>query len=321
MSAKIGVITEEPEHTRRLKGVLEGAGYDVVAALEPGCDALAELAQAQPDAWVVSCSGDECPGLDQLLVRADAPVLFGDAIPEEGEPGAFARWADRLLEKVQCMAVAAAVRREAGDEGAPAGQPEQDEPAEPPRQVWVLAASLGGPAAVGIFLRSLPRDLPVAFVYAQHIDQQFEPMLARALANSPFAPVVMEHGHRLRHGQVSIVPVNREVSFSPCGEVSLGRRAWSGPYKPAIDQVLADVGRAYRGHSGCIVFSGMGADGQLGARIMHNSGGAVWVQRPESCTSASMPNAVASTGCVSRMGDPEQLADALTRMVQDGLHD
>lgn len=317
MGAKIGVIAEVPDHTRRLKHVLQGAGYEVVVALEPGCENLAELAQASPDAWVVSCSGDDCPGLDQLLARAEAPVLFGDAIPEESEPGDYGRWSDRLLEKVQSMAVAGMIRREGLSGELPDHAPVVDAP--PPERVWVLAASLGGPAAVASFLRALPADLPVAFVYAQHIDQHFENMLAKALANSPFVPTVMDHGHRLRHGQVSIVPVSREVSFKPGGEIGLGRRGWSGPYTPAIDQVLADVGRVYRERSGCVVFSGMGVDGMLGARIMHNSGGSVWVQRPESCTSASMPNAVVGTGCVSRMGDPEQLAEALTRLVQDGL--
>lgn len=312
MGARIGLIAEQPDHTRQLRALLEAAGYQVVLATEPRLLDGDQLAACHPDAWVVTCSEDEADQLDSVLAQVDAPVLFGDAVPENRDSADFQRWSERLLDKLQYLAVAGSL--EAGD-ALPEGGDEYPEDTTPPAHVWVLAASLGGPAAVRDFLATLPAGLDVAFVYAQHIDRQFEPVLARSLAGTPFRVRVISHGHRLRRGQVSIVPVSNEVSFLPNGEVVLGRRGWSGPFTPSLDQVIAEVGRAFREQAGTIVFTGMSNDGQLGARIMHNAGGAVWVQRPETCLNASMPTAVTATGCVSRMGSPEELARTLASVI------
>lgn len=52
---------------------------------------------------------------------------------------------------------------------------------EPAHQVWLLAASLGGPEAVKAFMDALPGGLPVGFVYAQHIEASFESALSLSL--------------------------------------------------------------------------------------------------------------------------------------------
>jgi chemosensory pili system protein ChpB (putative protein-glutamate methylesterase) len=52
-------------------------------------------------------------------------------------------------------------------------------------------------------------------------------------------------------------------------------------------------------------------DGEIGCRVAKACGGTVWAQTPDSCISPDMPNAAISTGCVSKQGTPEQLAQAL----------
>jgi chemosensory pili system protein ChpB (putative protein-glutamate methylesterase) len=45
--------------------------------------------------------------------------------------------------------------------------------------VWVLAALLGGPEAVKSFIQALPKDLSLAMVYGQHIEENFDQWLIR----------------------------------------------------------------------------------------------------------------------------------------------
>ncbi len=66
---------------------------------------------------------------------------------------------------------------------------------EPARQVWLLAASLGGPAAVKEFLDALPGGLPIGFIYAQHIDAAFETALPQAVGRHS-----QWHVNPARHG-------------------------------------------------------------------------------------------------------------------------
>ena len=312
MTARIGVITDASKRANQLRTLLESAGYDVVLAEQAKQVTHQQITQAAPDAWVVTVAEEDVEDdLNDLLGQLDAPVLFGETLPDEEQGADFNKWSERLLEKLQYIAIAGAVQREAGD--TPGDDGADNHAAAPAENVWVLAASLGGPEALKLFCDELPADLPVALVYAQHIDTKFEGILARSISKGGFKTRVVEAGHTLRHGLVSVVPVANEVKFSPGGEVVIGRKSWAGPYSPSIDQVIADIGRLYKGKSGVIVFSGMGADGQMGTRVMHNCGGKVWVQRPDTCINSSMPDSVIATGLHSFIGDPKELAHALIK--------
>lgn len=173
----------------------------------------------------------------------------------------------------------------------------------------VLAASLGGPAAVKRFLQSLPSGLPAVFVLAQHIDPGFLPVLARALESaSPYQVVMVEGSHSLEPGQLVLVPVASRLSFAGGGLVTASPAHWTPPYAPCINDVMQDVARVYGQDAFAIVFSGMGDDGAEGTRAMVASGGEVWAQDADSCANSSMPDSARATGLVAYTGTPEELA-------------
>jgi chemosensory pili system protein ChpB (putative protein-glutamate methylesterase) len=129
---------------------------------------------------------EDSPLVDELIERATAPVLFGEGHAPERHSENYPRWERSLFGKL---------KRLVGDPAKAVG-PSLDallEEAQRPNrvelpqvladtplrsgaadQVWLLAASLGGPAAVKAFLDALPGGLPIGFVYAQHIDSSFD---------------------------------------------------------------------------------------------------------------------------------------------------
>jgi chemosensory pili system protein ChpB (putative protein-glutamate methylesterase) len=183
---------------------------------------------------------------------------------------------------------------------------------EAPAEVWVLAASTGGPEAVGEFLAALRPGLPIAMVYAQHIEQGFDRVLKSALEKHRHYPSRLCRGEQyLQRGGLLVVPADQQVRFLPFYRVLETRHAWEGRYQPAIDQVVGDVARLYPHRCGVIVFSGLCNDGALGCRVVQANGGEVWVQTPASCVSPDMPAAALATGSVSVQGAPAQLAQAM----------
>jgi chemosensory pili system protein ChpB (putative protein-glutamate methylesterase) len=188
------------------------------------------------------------------------------------------------------------------------------------RNVWVLGASLGGPEAVSDFLAELPAQLPVCFLYAQHIEQNFCELLSQVMArNGGYDVCVLGAGGSLRHGQFAVVPVDMQLRFVAEGRFASTGECWPKPYAPAIDQVVYDIGAAYGATAGTIIFSGMGNDGASACEFMRSQQGSVWAQRPDTCICPSMPEAAIATGAVEIQASPAELAHALVQRYSHSL--
>ena len=298
----IALLASGRSRRETLAEVLSGFGYRLVFVGSPEQMTRAQLESIDTDLWLLE-TADECESIDWLLEQSDVPVLLGVGdTPDTGSED-YPRWQRQLYSKVLPLI------------GSPPGGASLLPPcAVAPNAtcVWVLAASLGGPAAVKAFLDRLPADLPVAFVYAQHIDAAFEAQLPQIVGrHNGWRIVNCVAGARLAPGDVLIAPVERAMQFGPGGQIQLRDAPWSGPYQPAIESVIEEVMRGFAPACGAIIFSGMGEDGVAVCGRMRQSGMEVWTQTAESAACAIMPKAVQDAGYSSRQGSPEQLASAL----------
>lgn len=185
---------------------------------------------------------------------------------------------------------------------------------EAAREVWLLAASLGGPAAVKAFLDALPGGLPIGFLYAQHIDASFEQNLPQAVGrHSQWHVKNVRDGEALRCGEVMVVPVLHELGFHHDGRLKCSQRPWPEPYTPSIDQMMLNLAQQFGPDCGVIVFSGMGSDGSAAAAYVRRQGGEVWTQRADSCVCSSMPDSLREAGYSSFNASPRELAEALVK--------
>ena len=304
---RVGLIVEDYGNRHTLRNVLGVGGFQVVVSL--GIENLSEDVaknETEVDAWLLDLAGADIQVvLDDFVEYSTKPFLINDDIPL-GDVEEYDYWRRRLLEKLEVVALPYN-----GDMVcAPVGS---RKPVKWADKVWVLAASLGGPEAVGVFLKSLSKSLPISMVYAQHTETNFDRQLVETIARAKNYPVQLLRGEQtLTLGTVSVVPVNHQVRFLPFGKVVETRRSWTGVYQPVIDQVISELARLYRDKLGVIIFSGMCNDGEIGVRVAKSCGSTVWVQSPESCISANMPLSAIDTGCVSECGTPEELAHMLS---------
>lgn len=307
----VALLAANAEKRALLQRVLGEFGYQVTFAGEPSgldCEALANISA---DLWLLELP-DESALSDWLLEHSDVPVLLGAGEVPELDSEDYPRWERRLYGKLIPLLGEVAggrIPRLAGGQDAPATAGEQ--PHQAP-SVWLLAASLGGPDAVKAFLDRLPADLPVAFVYAQHIDAGFETRLPTIIGrHNAWRVINCVQGAPLQAGEVLIAPIKRRLGFSPQGCVELHEDGWPGPYQPSIETMLDEVARAFAPACGAIIFSGMGEDGVGACGRLRNQGIPVWTQDAGSATCEVMPMAVADAGYSSLQGSPQLLADAL----------
>ncbi|MEH6565842.1 MAG: chemotaxis protein CheB [Halopseudomonas sp.] len=301
----IALLAGNAGKRQRLASVLAGFGYQVVFAGDPEQLDAERMQAVQTDAWLLELA-EESPLADWLLEHSPVPVLLGAGEIPLADSEDYPRWQRRLLGKLlPLLGEASAV-----DKLAPVVIPQLRHDAPP--CVWVLGASLGGPAAVKRFLDLLPADLPVAFIYAQHIDAGFEQQLPQILGRqNDWRIINCQPGAHLRRGDVLVAPVSRSLRFGNDGVVQLSDEPWPGLYRPSIEAVLDETLRAFGAASGAIIFSGMGEDGVAACGRLRQQGIEVWTQDEQSAACAVMPKAVQDAGYSHRQGSPEELAAAL----------
>lgn len=303
LAPAIALLASRRSRRDSLAEVLTDFGYRLVFADGPHDVLPSELASIETDLWLLDAAED-CDAIDWLLEQSDVPVLIGVNDTPGIDSEDYPRWQRQLYHKLLPL-----LGRP------PTGVTPSFAPARAPGAVgcvWVLAASLGGPSAVKAFLDRLPATLPVAFVYAQHIDAAFEAKLPQIIGrHNEWRVVNCVAGARLAPGEVMVAPIERSMRFGPDGQIRLGDAPWPGPYQPAIESVIDEVMRSFAPACGAIMFSGMGEDGVAACGRMRQYGMQVWTQTAESATCAVMPQAVQDAGHSSRQGSPEQLAGAL----------
>ncbi|MGM0768475.1 MAG: chemotaxis protein CheB [Pseudomonadota bacterium] len=329
---RVGIVSDIVLQRHRLQAATSRFGLEVCFSGDPErLQGYPEFPQA--NLWLITLEDEaDHPVLfDHLLENTEAPVLFGlDQAPKPGTTEYF-RWERRLLGKLEQqlghleqLDTEAALEELAGQaptETPSPALPHWITPAAPgsiAEDIWILGASLGGPAAIKTFLDHLPAGLPVGFIYAQHIDGNFTEVLTRVLGrHAHYQLTRAEPGYRVRNGDVVLMPVEREWTVDAAGALSEKERPWPGPYGPSIDQVLLNVADHFGARCHAILFSGMGNDGAIAAPMLKAYGSKVWVQESSSCGNSSMPDSVAATGCVSFCGTPEQLARELVKTIEE----
>ena len=328
---RVGIVSDVVLQRHRLQAATARFGLDICFSGDP--DRLRGYPEF-PDAslWLVTLKDEaDHPVLfDHLLESTEAPVLVGlDEAPKPGSTEYF-RWERRLLGKLeQQLGHLEELDSEAAleqlEEDAPAARPLPDLPHWIPpaipgsvaEEVWILGASLGGPAAVKTFLDHLPAGLPVGFIYAQHIDGNFTDVLIRVLGrHAHYQLKRADEGYRVKNGDVVLMPVEHEWTLNEQGALTETSNTWPGPYGPSIDQVLLNVADHYGQRCHAILFSGMGNDGAIAAPLLKAYGSRIWVQEGTSCGNSSMPDSVAATGCTGFCGSPEQLARELVNIIE-----
>jgi len=319
--ARIAVLADSAQRRLLLHRLLRENGWQVALSTAPAQLTPAVLGSAAADLWLIALEHEEAP---PLLDESPVPLLFCEGlVPERGD-AAYLPFERRLLGKLQALLQSrttlphpprAAVQH--APSGTAVSASPQATPADSAANVWLLCASMGGPRAVKRFLDALPAALPLALLYAQHIDAQFENLLPAVVGrHSRFRVSLSRHGQTLAAGQVSVVPVTRELSFSAEGRLRIAQSPWPGRWQPSFNHMMLSLARYFGSRAGVIVFSGMDNDCTAAAAEVRRRGVPIWTQNAGSCACPNMPAALESGGYSQKSGEPEELALALAAHLQ-----
>ena len=314
---RIAITSDSISHRNYLQKTMECSGIEVVLNESLTEKFMNKLDQIKSDVVlfdIEAIEDEHLEYLDQLLEQSRIPVIINDlSALTLNEPKASSKWNGKLLQKIADI-----TGRNNWDERFKDIKIEKDHlpitnsKNELAKNVWVLGASLGGPDALKRFLIHIPEELPVAFVVAQHLGENFVSLLAEQLDRyTEFSVTVPKVGHVVRHQEVLVTPTDRRLVINPIGAVEFEDVSITTKYSPSINDAISGIVSRYKKNAGAIIFSGMCDDGVEGCEYLVSEGGQVWLQSPESCVISTMSESVAKKVTIDFTGTPEILARQL----------
>jgi two-component system, chemotaxis family, protein-glutamate methylesterase/glutaminase len=184
-------------------------------------------------------------------------------------------------------------------------------------RVVAVGTSTGGPQALTRLLTAMPADLPVPIVVALHIPAGYTHELAKRLHEASAIDVEEAYdGLELRPGLAIIARGGVHLSLSRSGDTALARlvdEPRSVAHAPSVDVLFQSAAEAFGAASLGVVLTGMGDDGLLGSRSIHEAGGQILTQTEASCVVYGMPRCVYEAGLSAAQASIEEMPSEIVR--------
>lgn len=173
--------------------------------------------------------------------------------------------------------------------------------------IIAMGGSAGSFYAFEKFFLHMPVDCGFAFVIIMHLDPVQNIGVAGLLQRSTGMPVIeATDGTKLMMNHVYVIPPDRDMGIHN-GHLLLFSASRSKGAHMSIDYFLQSLAEDQWNYAVAIIFSGMGADGETGVRMIKEKLGMAMAQLPETAEYSSMPSAAIETGMVDYILPPEEM--------------
>jgi two-component system chemotaxis response regulator CheB len=167
-----------------------------------------------------------------------------------------------------------------------------------------IGTSTGGTQALELILKGLPRTAP-GIVIVQHMPEKFTEAFADRL-NKICAVEVLEakNGDRVIPGRALVAPGGKHMQVKRSGaqyHVEISDGPLVNRHRPSVDVLFRSVAKCAGRNSLGIIMTGMGDDGALGLRDMHDAGAETIAQDEQSCVVYGMPKEAVKLGAVDKI--------------------
>jgi two-component system chemotaxis response regulator CheB len=309
-----------------------GRGFEVIGTARNGADAVAKVAELDPDIVTMDVEMPEMNGLTALrkIRAAHGPtrpaVLMCSTLTAAGSETAIAAlhagaadiiakehlgigeehtaFRAELLSKVRAIGIHMS-RASRAPAAAPAAPCRLSNSVVRTRDLdaVVIGSSTGGPPVLERIVTALPGRPTKPIIIAQHMPGLFTRSLAARLDGVGEATVKLgEDGERVLGGTVYIAEGGKHIRVKQTrGEVRLevSVEPADALYKPSVNELFGSAAPVYGRKALGVMLTGMGDDGCEGAKRMHEAGAPIVAQSADSCVVYGMPRAVVEAGAAS----------------------
>jgi len=174
-----------------------------------------------------------------------------------------------------------------------------------PTSLICIGSSTGGPRLLHALVKELQPQTEAAVLIAQHMPEKFTEAFAERLDRvSPLKVCEAQHNMAIVRGHIYVAPGGAIMEvFKKNGQLILGIRPPDEAvrYTPSVDQLFITAAESYGPLVLAVVLTGMGFDGSLGVKKVHECGGKVIAESQETAVIYGMPKEAIATGCVDEV--------------------
>lgn len=330
---KIAIVNDMPMAVEALRRALAfEPAHQVLWVAANGAEAVQRCSEQTPDLILMDLIMPVMDGVEatrQIMARTPCAIVIVTVDCKQNVHRVFEAMGHGALDVVDTPALGAGDPREAAapllrkilNIGWLIGQ--QRSSSTPPlaaplrvaaqrRGLVAIGSSAGGPAALEILLKRLPRDFPAAIVLVQHVDQVFAAGMAEWLSSACGLPVRLAcEGEPPQPGQVLLAGTNHHIRLLKNGLLAYTAEPVNEIYRPSIDVFFESVARFWTGDAVGVLLTGMGRDGAQGLKLMRQQGYLTIAQDQQSSAVYGMPKAAAAIDAAVEVRPLERIAARL----------
>lgn len=183
-------------------------------------------------------------------------------------------------------------------------------------EIVVIGSSTGGPAALHKILSGLPKNFPLPILIVQHISFGFVDGLASWLNDACALSVqVAKLGERVEPGKVYIAPDDQHMTLDRFYRISLNAAPPMGGHRPSVTVLFQSAAAAFGASTLAVILTGMGADGAIGMKALHDAGAITIAQDQSSCVVFGMPKEAIALGAIQNVVPLDKIAGKIQELI------
>jgi len=329
---KIAIVNDMPLAVEALRRALAfEPAHEVIWVARNGAEAVMQCAQATPDLILMDLIMPVMDGVEatrRIMAETPCAIVIVTVDRQQNVHRVFEAMGHGALDVVDTPALGAGNAQEAaapllrkimnigwliGDKGnRPRSAPGPLRSGGSRQSLIAIGSSAGGPAALEVLLKGLPRNFAPAIVLVQHVDQVFAAGMAEWLASVSGLNVrLAEEGEQPQSGTVLLAGTNHHIRLLKNGTLAYTPEPVNEIYRPSIDVFFESVARYWSGDAAGVLLTGMGRDGAQGLKLMRQQGYLTIAQDQGSSAVYGMPKAAAAIDAAIEIRPLEKIAPRL----------
>ncbi|MGE8150813.1 chemotaxis response regulator protein-glutamate methylesterase [Pseudomonas vancouverensis] len=312
---RIAIVNDMPMAVEALRRALAfEPAHEVIWVAGNGAEAVRLCAENTPDLILMDLIMPVMDGVEatrRIMAETPCAIVVVTVDRQQNVHRVFEAMGHGALDVVDTPAVGAGNPQEAaapllrkimnigwliGEKGSrPRSAPTPSRSAGSRQSLIAIGSSAGGPAALEVLLKGLPRNFTPAIVLVQHVDQVFAAGMAEWLASASGLDVrLAQEGEPPRSGSVLLAGTNHHIRLLKNGTLAYTAEPVNEIYRPSIDVFFESVANHWTGDAVGVLLTGMGRDGAQGLKLMRQQGYLTIAQDQNSSAVYGMPKAAAA---------------------------